>query len=785
MTNNINSSFCFGPGRSKFHEFCAVTLRGFLLCCADLFSPLKLRRKFAAYKVTDIAVQSAATFAGNLQVKKKLPVIFSGLPVVALFLFMGALGLSMSGPAFAGTQCNSTFTWIPNNNAGGVDVVVTYPQEGDVSSGVLDINASVDITHPYVGEIDGNLTSPSATSVQLFDRPGYPPNWGCSENNLLITFDDSAATGTNVENVCNVATPTISGTYQPQNIATNPLSGFNGIQPVGDWTFHYTDNRNSAGFDVGWSNQACVTIQHAAVTFDKWVSTNAACSDTLDSIIVAPGTNVYYCYTVSNPGTEQLVLNTGNATDDQGLVLSGLEGTYAPGATTTIVSGPYVAGDTQLPLGTTTNIAQITMTGDSALFPNTQTLVTSETATVLVSNAPPASGNKPLYLDNANNLSRIAYVGGATVTIDEGAAVDWVLPALAAPLTVDGTSGQIPVTLVLDELGNGSTRNFTISLISSDAGIGTFASGSFSSALPLTTTYNLGLTSPGDKLLPDTSTITLRIDNTTTGSSNRRIIVTPNGSQVTLPSNTVVNVDSVYFYDTVLAKAVPGAAAGQPNVYVRADISDPFGWADVTSATVAMTGGPCSIGAATMTSVATTASTNTFQSNVAVTTVGNPATCTASVTGYEGYEAPASQVTHTNTGDLLVGTPSLTMLRSVSGTSKPGQTLTLSTVVANSGSGYSNSVKIADILSPYIAFNLTALPPSTAPFTFSDGTPCGNASGLSLSAPQYANNRPPSYAYVPGATGFDGTITAWRMDPLTGSMNPNSCFTLQYQAQVK
>ncbi|KPK10349.1 MAG: hypothetical protein AMJ68_09480 [Acidithiobacillales bacterium SG8_45] len=670
---------------------------------------------------------------------------------------------------FASTQCNTTLTVIPNNNAGGADVVVTYPQEGDVSSGVLDFNASVDITHPYVGDIDGNVTSPSATSVQLFDRPGYPPNWGCTGNNIQAMFDDEAASGTNVEAICAGATPTISGTYQPQNIGSNPLGDFDGTQPAGDWTFHYTDNRNSAGFDTGWSNQACVTIQHAAVTFDKWVSTNATCSDTLDSIIVTPGTNVYYCYTVSNPGTEQLVLDTGNATDDQGLDLSGLVGTYAPGASTTIVSGPYVAGGVQLPIGTTTNIAQVTMTGDSALFPNTQSLVTSETATVLVSNAPPASGNKPLYLDNANNLSRIAYVGGATATIDEGAAVDWVLPALSAPLTVDGTTGQVPVTLVLDELGNGSTRNFTISLISSDAGIGTFASGSFSVALPLTPTYNLALTTPGDKVLPDTSTITLRIDNTTTGSSNRRVIVTPNGSQVTLPSNTVVNVDSVYFYDTVLAKAVPGAAAGQPNVYVRADISDPFGWADVTSATVAMTGGPCSIGAATMTSVATTVSINTFQSDVTVTTVGNPATCTASVTGYEGYEVPASQVTHTNTGDLLVGTPSLTMLRSVAGVSKPGQTLTFSTTVTNSGSGYTNSISLAENVSPYVAFNLTALPPSTAPFTFSDGTPCGNASGLSLSAPQYANNRPPTYAYVPGVTGFDGTITAWRHPAVPGA----------------
>ena len=707
---------------------------------------------------------------------------------VTRFIAILMYGIMLNGQTLAATQCNIAGTAIPDN--GNVDVSVNY-QVGDVSSNIFDVNLSLDISHTWVGDLESTVSSPAATgpvTVQVFDRPGSPPGFGCRRNDLNVTFDDEAASGTNIENVCNPGpSPTISGAYQPQNIGTNPLSDYDGIQPNGAWTFNVSDN---AGGDTGTVNSACVTIQHAAVTFDKWVSTDATCSDTLESLTVAQGANVYYCYTVSNPGTEQLVLNAGNATDNQGLDISGLEGTYAPGATNTIVLGPYTAGGAELPLGTTTNIAQVTMTGDSANFPATQTLVTGETATVLVSNVPPASGNKPLYLATGNTLSRAIPGAPVNVTINEGTSDSWILsPALATALTIDGASSQIPVTLSLGEAGPGQFRSFTLTLTSSDGTL-VATGGPYTRDLnpSYTETYNLGIATSG--ALSINSTITLTISNTSTGNGNRRIVVAPAGSSasgsfVNLPSSTVVNVDSVYFYDATLGKVVPGAAPGQPNIYVRAVISDPFGWTDVTSATVAMTGGPCTISAATMTAISNTASTRTFQSDATVTTVGNPATCTTSVTGYEGNEPVATQVTHTNSADLLIGNPSLTIVKSVVGVSKPGQILTYSIVVANAGNGYTNSVSLADILSPYTAFNLSALPPSSAPFALSDGIPCGTASGLTLGSPEYANDRPPTYAYVPGATGFDSAITAWRMSSLTGSMNPNSCFTLQYQAQVK
>ncbi|NNJ94794.1 MAG: DUF11 domain-containing protein, partial [Halobacteria archaeon] len=128
-----------------------------------------------------------------------------------------------------------------------------------------------------------------------------------------------------------------------------------------------------------------------------------------------------------------------------------------------------------------------------------------------------ASGNKPLYL-STNTLSRNPPGAVGNVTIDEGATVNWTLaPALATALTVDGGSGVIPVTLQLGEAGPGQQRSYTITLSSS--AIGTFATLSLTNVdlnPAITPTYNLNLTSPGDKLLPAGSTITLTIVNNTT-----------------------------------------------------------------------------------------------------------------------------------------------------------------------------------------------------------------------------------------------------------------------------
>lgn len=373
-------------------------------------------------------------------------------------------------------------------------------------------------------------------------------------------------------------------------------------------------------------------------------------------------------------------------------------------------------------------------------------------------------------------------------------------PATQMSLTL--TAGSIPVVLQMRRNNNTQTRNMRVTLDYIGAATGTLGfvdvnvpttATAPATGLSNSVTRSFTFTVPNAAVtLPPNTQIRVTVDNSPTGGNGRAVFVYPydnatgNTSQVQLNTSTVINVDSVAFYDNTYALsgvAIPGTIPGG-TAYVRAEISDPFGAYDITSATTAMTAGPCTIGSAVMNEIVAleTASTKTYESSVAVnTSVATPSTCTTTVTGNEGTEG----VFDTNTANLLIGNPSLTILKSTSGTTKPGQTLTYSIAVTNSGNGYTNSLELRDVMSTYTAFGLTALPPSTAPFTLSDGVPCGTASGVTFGIPEYANDRPPTYAYVPGATGWDGTITAWRMQPMTGSMNPSSCFTVQYQAQVK
>lgn len=334
---------------------------------------------------------------------------------------------------------------------------------------------------------------------------------------------------------------------------------------------------------------------------------------------------------------------------------------------------------------------------------------------------------KQLYPDNAGNLSRTAYTGTNRNGIGEGNTGTWLLtPALAAALTVDGsTATTIDVTLNLGEVGTGSNRDFTISLISSDGGIGTFATAAFTNINlnpQVTSTYTLAITTtPGaDFVLSAGSTITLSIQNNTTGSGNRRIWVYPNGSFVNLPSNTIINVDSVAFHDAAYAavSVITGALTGS-TVYVRAVVSDPFGSYDITSAAVTLLD-PSStpvVTSAAMTEVNNSgADTKTYEYTYTPVT-GPEGIWTAQVVAKEGAE---NTVTHTNSATLTVSNY-ITVLKSsavisdpfnlgVNPKRVPGATVRYTLTVSNTRTTGATSVVVVDAMpanTTYVAGSIT------------------------------------------------------------------------------
>jgi len=130
---------------------------------------------------------------------------------------------------------------------------------------------------------------------------------------------------------------------------------------------------------------------------------------------------------------------------------------------------------------------------------------------------------------------------------------------------------------------------------------------------------------------------------------------------------------------------------------------------------------------------------------------------------------------------VAASSPTLTVLKSSNiALAKPGQVITYTIQVINSGTGLAHNVVIDDHMSPYTSFQVNF--GTGLPFSMTNGVP---ASGLTLGVPVYSNNDAVSYVYAPAATGYDGNITNWQI-PMSGLMNGNgSNFTIQYKAIVE
>ncbi|MBE0639120.1 MAG: S8 family serine peptidase [Bacteroidales bacterium] len=132
---------------------------------------------------------------------------------------------------------------------------------------IVDLNVkNLDVLHTWMGDLKVTLTSPGGTVFILFDRPGYNGSgFGCSQNNILVTFDDEAAlTADDFETTCNSSSTTtpphtyaISGSYQPIDL----LSSLNGTSPNGLWTLTVFDSYTGDGGSIeGWGLEISVPV---------------------------------------------------------------------------------------------------------------------------------------------------------------------------------------------------------------------------------------------------------------------------------------------------------------------------------------------------------------------------------------------------------------------------------------------------------------------------------------------------------------------------------------------
>ncbi len=151
-----------------------------------------------------------------------------------------------------------------------IDVPIVLPEENTPTSFstieilenglVTDVNiTSLDIYHSWVGDLIVTIESPSGITVTLFDQPGVPTsNFGCPEDNLLLTFDDeSEEVYETFDATCNQGNMAIEGTFQP----FESLKAFNGEIAAGTWKLAIIDNADGDGGILnGWNLDICSTI---------------------------------------------------------------------------------------------------------------------------------------------------------------------------------------------------------------------------------------------------------------------------------------------------------------------------------------------------------------------------------------------------------------------------------------------------------------------------------------------------------------------------------------------
>jgi uncharacterized repeat protein (TIGR01451 family) len=477
------------------------------------------------------------------------------------------------------------------------------------------------------------------------------------------------------------------------------------------------------------------------------------------------------------------------------------------------------------------NCATVTNPGGVGASPCASTITVSPSAVA-------GAGNKKLYLYDAAasyKLSRTIPIPGsqASVTIDKSGSSVWALsPVLQMPVTIspDVTPlAIIPVHLYLTSNTANESRTVQVDLTCSGGGTtysetkifdGTAVNNPYlSTSTPTPVSFN-NLTISANHTCAAGQTWNLTVSNNTSGNGTRNVIVHPessgNNSYVSLPSLSIINVDSVNSYDAAYSAVTTPAggyfAAGQ-TVYVRAVISDPFGSFDITSATVTIKNpsGTAVITDAVMSQVADSlTSTKTYEYTYSAMPVeGSEGYWTAIITAKEGTE---NTVADSGSGGFYVRMPILLMVKSSSTFSDPvnGQTspkpipgafVDYTIMVTNSGLGMvdEDTTVITDPIpanTELFVGDINGV--GSGPVLFIDGSSAATTApsglGFDPSDVTFSDTAVSPYvhgAYTPTADGndCDPAVTSIRINPTgifdasDGSHNPT--FSVRFRVRVK
>ncbi|BCU77641.1 SdrD B-like domain-containing protein [Luteolibacter sp. LG18] len=376
--------------------------------------------------------------------------------------------------------------------------------------------------------------------------------------------------------------------------------------------------------------------------------------------------------------------------------------------------------------------------------------------------------------------------GSLTFTQTPVLAENLVIPSgsvLGAQAYFTATTGTMPASpAVTATLRYGSTTIATSSSASSSGGILTFTFPALSSAVTVPSGQSIAL-----DITTAVAGVVFRIDYDSTTKPSR----------ITLPTSTVIHVDSVGVYDAPYPNGtlVSAPANGQV-LYVRTVAGDPFGAYDITSLPLSIDG-PGTAGdiSTTLTDtnvVASTASSKTYeyQWRTGSTTGAYSIVATAK----EGLEntIQAQRSTSVNLANLDVGTPSTVEFFTTGGAStltyaanesivvrvtdldenKNAAAVETVTVTVTSSSGDSETITLTETGVNTGIFTATLPASATTVGTSNNGTlyaPTGSALGVTYVDPNDSTDVSTDSATVPAATAVDGvSITKTLISPADG-----------------
>lgn len=132
---------------------------------------------------------------------------------------------------------------IPDNDLNGIVSTLNITKADVISS----LAVSLDISHPWMSDLEVSLESPSGTIISLLENQCSGPQYF----NLNATFDD-----TGIDLVCQNSSPVITGIIKP----FASLTGFSGESSLGVWKLKVVDNGDDDfGIIDSWSINLCVS----------------------------------------------------------------------------------------------------------------------------------------------------------------------------------------------------------------------------------------------------------------------------------------------------------------------------------------------------------------------------------------------------------------------------------------------------------------------------------------------------------------------------------------------